>query len=536
VLEQGALGDPGAFGDPLRGRPELALVQQSEQRIDERLTGPLGARRSPVTRVCCRGHAHILTCVARVRLTLLVCMLSCAAFAAPASAQAPSGSCDLAGTAGTKQTYDCRYGPITVAPFQVLTKEIQLGMPKPDVEGHVTNMETDVVDANGRPIPISRLMLHHIVFANLGKPDRTCQNFTMWDSMTEIPAAAERFYAAGEERAKLALPDGYGYPIAKQDEWLVTYMFMNHRARTDSAYIGYRVTVETRPEVTPVEPYWLDVENCKVDPVYDVAGGRPPGRSDVQRMSWNVPKGGRLIAAGGHVHGGGQALSLVRPSCARSEVYTSRPVWGSPRHPFYRVRPVLHEPGPIHMSGFNSAAGIPLAAGERVVLRSDYDAARPHTRVMGIMIAYMAPDPSVTSRCGARPSDLAELPSPSGRRSAPRFKVPIVGRRGGRAVNIKAPPGRRVRLGRRGTIDVGDLFFRRANVTVPAGGTLTWRFEGDTIHNITLANGPRGFSSPNLSQGRTYRKKLSVPGTYQLFCGLHPVDMTATVKVVRRKQ
>ena len=25
---------------------------------------------------------------------------------------------------------------------------------------------------------------------------------------------AERFYAAGEERAKLALPDGYGYPTA----------------------------------------------------------------------------------------------------------------------------------------------------------------------------------------------------------------------------------------------------------------------------------------------------------------------------------
>jgi plastocyanin len=72
-------------------------------------------------------------------------------------------------------------------------------------------------------------------------------------------------------------------------------------------------------------------------------------------------------------------------------------------------------------------------------------------------------------------------------------------------------------------------------VSVRAGGTLTWRFEGDTLHNITLANGPRGFSSPNLSSGRTYAKKLNVPGTYQIFCGLHPVDMTATVKVTRRR-
>jgi stress up-regulated protein Nod 19 len=468
-------------------------------------------------------------------LPLLVAALSwMLASPAPAAAQDPSGSCNLAGTQGTKQTYDCRYGPITVAPFQVLTKEIQLGMPKPDVDGFVTNMETDVIDANGRQIPIRRLMLHHIVFANLGKQDRTCQSFTMWDSMTQVPAAAERFYGAGEERAKLALPDGYGYPIKRSDNWLVTYMFMNHRAKVDSAYIGYRVTVETRPDVTPVEPYWLDVENCKVDPVYDVAGGRSRGSRNVRRAVWTVPKAGRLVAGGGHVHGGGEALALSRPACpSGGAIYTSRPTWGSSRHPFYRVRPVLHEPGPIHMSGFNSATGMPLAAGERVLLESDYDAARPHTRVMGIMVVFLAADPSVRSTCAARPDDMAELPAPAGRRSPPPFRVPIVGVRGGKAVNIKAPPGRRVRLGGRGTIDVGDLFFRRPNVTLRAGGTLTWRFDGRTLHNITLANGPRGFSSPNLSEGRTYRKRLTVPGTYQIYCGLHPVDMTATVRVVR---
>jgi plastocyanin len=236
------------------------------------------------------------------------------------------------------------------------------------------------------------------------------------------------------------------------------------------------------------------------------------------------------------VHGGGERLALRRPSCGRAgDIYTSKPTWGGPRHPFYNVRPVLHEPGPIHMSGFNSERGIPLAAGERVVMQSRYDAARPHTRVMGIMVVFLAPDPAVTAPCGARPGDLAELPAPSGRKAPPPFRVPIVGRRGGRAVNIEAPPGRRVRLGRTGTIEVGDLFFRRRNVSVRAGGTLTWRFEGANLHNITLANGPRGFSSPNLSDGRTFAKKLTVPGTYQLFCGLHPVDMTATVKVTRRR-
>jgi hypothetical protein len=479
--------------------------------------------------------------VTRAGLALSVAVLAALALAAPASAQQPSGACTLAGTNGTKQTYDCRYGPITVAPFQVLTREAEFNIPKPDVDGFVTNMETDVVDADGTPIPIQRLMLHHIVFANVGanfgeKRDRTCGAFRSWDSMTDIPALAERFYAAGEERAKLALPDGYGYPTASRDNWLVTYMFMNHRGVTDSAYIGYRVTVETRPDVTPVEPYWLDVENCKVDPVYDVPGGKRAGSRDTERMVWNVPKAGRLVAAGGHLHGGGQGLALVRPDCANSEVYTSRPVWGSPRHPFYKVRPVLHEPGPIHMTGFGSATGVPLAAGEKVVLESRYDAALPHTRVMGIMVVFLAPDESVTSNCAPRPDDFAELPVPAGRKKPPAFTVPIVGRRGGRAVNIDAPPGRRVRLGRRGKIRVGDLFFKRPNVTVRAGSRLTWRFQGPTLHNVTLANGPRGFSSPNLSAGRTYSRKLSVPGMYQIFCGLHPVDMTATVKVTRKRR
>jgi plastocyanin len=49
-----------------------------------------------------------------------------------------------------------------------------------------------------------------------------------------------------------------------------------------------------------------------------------------------------------------------------------------------------------------------------------------------------------------------------------------------------------------------------------------------------VANGPRGFSSRNLPGGYSYRKKLRKPGTYRLFCALHPVSMTGTVKVRRR--
>ena len=46
-------------------------------------------------------------------------------------------------------------------------------MPTPAANGHITRMEVDVADGNG-PIPISRLMLHHIVFFNTAKNDSAC--------------------------------------------------------------------------------------------------------------------------------------------------------------------------------------------------------------------------------------------------------------------------------------------------------------------------------------------------------------------------
>jgi plastocyanin len=47
---------------------------------------------------------------------------------------------------------------------------------------------------------------------------------------------------------------------------------------------------------------------------------------------------------------------------------------------------------------------------------------------------------------------------------------------------------------------------------------------------VTVANGPRGFGSPNRRKGRfSYRFKKR--GKYQIFCALHPVAMTETVTV-----
>jgi plastocyanin len=437
------------------------------------------------------------------------------------------------------QTKSFRYGPITVDPYQV-KQDIDLGgkVPTPNVDGFITAMDVDIVDADGTKVPIRRLMLHHIVFANLGRRDGTCGEFTALDSRTKLPGYAERFYGAGEERARLQLPEGYGYPIRKGENWVLTWMLMNHRAKRDTAYIEYHITYDTDPSLKPAKPYWLDVKNCLADPVFDAPGGRGRGSTYKRTDTWTVPETGRIIAGGGHVHGGGKRLDLTQVDCSNRRLITSEPTWGLASHPFYNVRPILHEPGPINMSGTLSKEGFAVTQGQRLKLTATYDNARPHTRVMGIMLVYLAPDASAEQGCAPLPDDVRTYgTNERGRRNSPAFRVPIVGiGDDGVARDISKPPGRRKKLASGSTIGVHDFYFGNPNVTIRQGGLLRWRFSGSQLHNVTLANGPRGFSSKHLDAGRVFRKRFRVPGTYRLFCGLHPVKMTETVKVKRRRR
>ena len=145
----------------------------------------------------------------------------------------------------------------------------------------------------------------------------------------------------------------------------------------------------------------------------------------------------------------------------------------------------------------------------------------------------MAPDAGVTERCGALPADLAQPQTTQPHRTAlPAFTVPLTGLDArGRAREIARPPGPTRQVPSGTTIRVGDNFFSRPNLEVRAGSTLRWAFAGRQLHNVTVASGPRGFSSDNLDRGRVYTRRLTARGTYKLFCALHPVAMAETVRV-----
>src|SRR3954453_7428411 len=141
-----------------------------------------------------------------------------------------------------------------------------------------------------------------------------------------------------------------------------------------------------------------------------------------------MPESGYIVAAGGHVHGGADNLEISQPACGDRTIMTMHPAGGMPDHPFYPVRPILHEPGPIAVSGYMTSQGFPVAQGQPIKLTANYDNSLPHTRVMGISLVYVAHSDTPVDGCGPLPSDVQSVVTPLPHRDAPpRFKVPIVG-------------------------------------------------------------------------------------------------------------
>jgi plastocyanin len=383
-------------------------------------------------------------------------------------------------------------------------------------------MHARVVDAQGQTMPVQRVMLHHIVYKTRARRDEVC-------------GGREAFYGTGEENEALSFPPGYGYRIRRRDRWLTGWMLMNHRAQRDVAYVEYTAWVDTSRRLGGVRPYWVRATACKNrrDPIFNVPGGRRPGTRFEKSASWTVPRAGRLVAGGSHVHGGSRELRLSQPRCGGRSLMVSRPLYGLPDHPYYNVLPVLHEPGPMATSWLTSAMGIPVRKGERLRVTSVYDAERAHVRAMGIWHLYLAPDRSVTRRCRPLPRDVkSALPSVPGRREPPAVTVPLTGLDArGQAVTIDRPPGPTTTGGSRVDVRVDDLAYRIRNLSVPLDATVRWRFHGSTYHDVTVANGPVGFASRWSLRGDSFSRRFRTPGTYRLFCSLHPIAMTQVIDV-----
>ncbi len=143
------------------------------------------------------------------------------------------------------------------------------------------------------------------------------------------------------------------------------------------AYIQYKVTVVTGRPMKTVEPFWVRANGCGAQVSYAVLGGGAPGSTYSRFYDWRIPFDGRIVAAGGHLHGGAKDMWMSQPRCGNRRILDNSPRFGMPDHIYYKARPILHEPGPFDTRYFMSRTGIPVRKGEIIRLNADYDNSAP---------------------------------------------------------------------------------------------------------------------------------------------------------------
>jgi plastocyanin len=419
--------------------------------------------------------------------------------------------------------------PIDSQPYVHKSTTVTLkadGVEAPAEPGYVLGFAEQVLvdskDPDAEPLPVSKMMVHHLLY------------FTGGRTVESLGCLGPQFLGGrGEEH-----PDGqfaaiyppsmrarYGVHNANAagaaPEWSVTAMVMNHYQRSKRFYVRTKVwyTTEPREDVYPAT-----IGNCKHllnGMAYDVPGG---GGTYTDRSTWTVPFNARILGGGSHHHGGATRQTLVSKTCNRG-LLDAKAYYGAADHPYNTIRPILHEPGPIANGTFTSAQGLPVAGGEVLERTARHDNSTLHVAAMGFWILNLVRDESVT-RCAPLPGDLTEVTKPA------KYdrKAPYVYDR--EVPQLFKPSGRWRSVER--VLPVGDQFFRAGRVTSKAGQRITWRFAGVEPHSVTVANGPRGFSSNYLGQvAGEYSFAPTVPGTYRLTCLIHPTTMGQTLKVTR---
>ncbi|MCU1645314.1 MAG: hypothetical protein JWN03_5589 [Nocardia sp.] len=80
------------------------------------------------------------------------------------------------------------------------------------------------------------------------------------------------------------------------------------------------------------------------------------------------------------------------------------------------------------------------------------------------------------------------------------------------------------------TVDVNDMKFSPADITVKVGDMVTWKFSDKAPHAVQgIGDVALGINSPIIHKGE-WSYTFTAPGTYRYLCPLHP-DMKGSVTV-----
>lgn len=263
-----------------------------------------------------------------IKLALAVVMLSGVLAVTPAGVDAaPTTAGEATATevaSTTTHTTTVRWGPFDVPAMGAtenliakpggcswlvgfVTECVDMQIEKPCEDCYITKMTPNLVLAgtDTRVNFDTQGMLHHVVNMNFSRPDVTCRPSWFGDTVNLLGAVEggnERFFASGNERTLMTVPDGYGYYVGRGDEWGLIVDVMN-MAMEDRQY-EFEYTFEWVKSAEHVTPVWLDVDQCE-----DSEWATPDGYSDTH-YEWNSTLDGRIVAIGGHVHDQGISIAL----------------------------------------------------------------------------------------------------------------------------------------------------------------------------------------------------------------------------------
>ncbi len=469
----------------------------------------------------------------------------------PSPAVPISMSTDPDGT----QHYKFLYGPLTAAPGQNLILIGPQSVAAPPVDGYITRFKPDLIGADGKPPRVDVIHMHHAVFLNMSRQDVT------------DPGLPERMFAFAEEKTIATLPKPYGYRYRASDVLAINYMLHNETPNPAPVWIAYDLTfvpdgTPAAQGMLPAQPVWLDVENGKTYPVFDVHRGagvngeftfpddaKNPYAGGPALNQWTVPHDASLVSTAGHVHPGGLWTDL---KSTRAGV--TKELFRSTAHYFDPLGPVSWD---MAMEYTPPDWKIAVDKGDRLSVSATYETKLASWyESMGIMLVLMVDD----QKGAVDPFAKGASYPTSG--SITHGELPEATHFGGEPTPgapdpATLPDGSTIN-DQVGIADFtylpGDQFssFAPANPpTIRPGQSLTFGnldATGSVLHTITackapcngatgvaypLANGNVEFDSGQLGYGPTGLTAAKndaqwktpsnlTPGTYTYFCRVHP--------------
>ncbi len=73
--------------------------------------------------------------------------------------------------------------------------------------------------------------------------------------------------------------------------------------------------------------------------------------------------------------------------------------------------------------------------------------------------------------------------------------------------------------GQSATVVIADTGLSPANVTIPAGGSVTWTNQGSVTHTAESTGGPAAFNTAGIGPGQSATLAFTVPGIYAYTSG-----------------